>query len=498
MRERALRLIEETTAREGESHGVVPRVASQLGIGKEAVRKWVREAGMGRPLPTPEQVQVLTLEREIAELRRANEILKGGVPAAGRRCPPAAATMTVMSTPPDPRQRRYPPELKQRSVLMVFEVMQASGDRNGAIRRVAHELGIGLDSLRLWVRQAEYDTGRRTGGLTTAERQRLVALEKENRELRRANDPESSPGFLRAGARPAVQEAVTFIADHQERFGVEPVCRTLRVARSTYYAARTRPPSRRAREDAALKPQLEQVHAGNFGVYGARKLWRQLRREGVAVGRDRVARLMAELGLARAVRGKVKRTTIAAAVAARPADLVERRFTAPAPNRLWVADLTYIPTWAGFCYAAFIIDVFSRRIVGWRVSSSLRADLALDALEMAIWARQDDALEGLIHHSDRGVQYLSIRYTDRLADEGAVASVGSKGDSYDNALAETVHGLYKTELIRRKGPWRSVDDVELATLEWVDWYNTRRLHSACGYLPPAEFEARYRSGVAAA
>jgi putative transposase len=284
---------------------------------------------------------------------------------------------------------------------------------------------------------------------------------------------------------------VTFISDNQERFGVEPVCRTLQIAPSTYYAAKSRPPSHRAQEDATLKPQLEKLHAGNFGVYGARKLWRQLKREGVAVGRDRVARLMRELGLRGAVRGRVKRTTIAAAVAARPADLVQRRFTATAPNQLWVADLTYIATWKGFCYAAFITDVFSRRIVGWRVSASLRADLALDALEMAIWARGKDVLDGLIHHSDRGVQYLAIRYTERLEEEGAVASVGSKGDSYDNALAETVNGLYKTELIHRKGPWRSVDDVELETLKWVDWYNTRRLHSACDYLPPAEFEERY-------
>ena len=290
---------------------------------------------------------------------------------------------------------------------------------------------------------------------------------------------------------------MSFITEQRERFGVEPICQTLQVAPSTFYAARSRPPSRRAQEDARLKPQLERVHAANFGVYGARKLWRQLRREGVAVGRDRVARLMLALGLTGAVRGKVKRTTIAAAVAARAADLVERNFTAPAPNRLWVADLTYIATWAGFCYAAFIIDVFSRRIVGWRVSASLRTDLALDALEMAVWARGEEALDGLIHHSDRGVQYLSIRYTERLGEEGAVASVGSKGDSYDNALAETVNGLYKTELIRRRGPWKSVDDVELATLEWVHWYNTQRLHSACAYLPPAEYEERWRQEAAA-
>ena len=284
-----------------------------------------------------------------------------------------------------------------------------------------------------------------------------------------------------------------YIEAHKDRVGVEPICTTLQVAPSTYYAATSRPPSKRAQSDAELKPEVTRVHAANFGVYGARKLWRQLRREGFDVGRDRVARLMAELGLAGVVRGKAKRTTVPTAVAERPGDLVERRFTATAPNRLWVADLTYVATWSGFCYVAFVIDAYSRRIVGWRVSTSLRADLALDALEMAIWSRGDADLDGLVHHSDRGVQYLSIRYTDRLADEGAVGSVGSKGDSYDNALAEAVNGLYKAELIRRRGPWRSVDAVELATLEWVHWWNTGRLHGTCDNLPPAEYEAMFYS-----
>jgi putative transposase len=197
---------------------------------------------------------------------------------------------------------------------------------------------------------------------------------------------------------------------------------------------------------------------------------------------------MRELGIAGVVRGKPKRTTIPAAVAERPGDLVERRFRAVGPNRLWVADLTYVRTWSGFCFVAFIIDVYSRRIVGWRVSTSLRTDLALDALEMAIWGRRADDLDGLVHHSDRGVQYLAIRYTERLAEAGVVASVGSKGDSYDNALAETVNGLYKAELIWRRGPWRTAEDVELATLGWVDWWNHRRLHGACGDVPSAEFE----------
>jgi putative transposase len=282
-----------------------------------------------------------------------------------------------------------------------------------------------------------------------------------------------------------------FIEAHRDRFGVEPICRTLQVAPATYYAARRRPPSARALRDAELEVEIARVHKDNFSVYGVRKVWRQLGREGIAVGRDRVARLMRELGIAGVVRGKPRRTTTPAPTADRPADLVERDFSAPAPNRLWVADLTYVATWAGFAYVAFIIDAFSRMIVGWRVVTSLRAELALDALEMAVWARQDAGLDGLVHHSDRGVQYLAIRSTERLAAEGAVASVGSKGDSYDNALAEAVNGLYKAELIGRRGPWRGAEQVELATLEWVTWWNERRLHGAIGDIPPAEHEASY-------
>jgi len=284
---------------------------------------------------------------------------------------------------------------------------------------------------------------------------------------------------------------VTFINDHRARWGVEPICRTLKVAPSTYYAARRRLPSARACRDAELKEEITRVYKENFEVYGAAKIWRQLQREEISVGRDRVARLMSELGIAGVVRGSPKRTTIPAEVGDRPADLVDRNFTAPAPNRLWVTDLTYVATWAGFCYVAFVIDAFSRMIVGWRVSTSLRTDLALDALEMAIWTRQGAMLDGLVHHSDRGVQYLAIRYTDRLDEAGAVASVGSRGDSYDNALAETVNGLFKAELIRRQGPWRTADQVELATLAWVQWWNQRRLHGTIGDVPPAEYEAAY-------
>ena len=274
------------------------------------------------------------------------------------------------------------------------------------------------------------------------------------------------------------------------RFGAEPVCRVLEVPTSTYYAHKSHRPSARDQRDAQLKVKIERIWKENFEVYGARKVWRQLQREGVQVARCTVERLMGALGLQGAVRGKAKRTTTPDPQAERPADLVNRQFTAEAPNQLWVADLTYIRTWSGCCYAAFIIDCCSRLIVGWQLAGHLRTDLVLDALEMAIWRRQQ-RLDGLVHHSDQGSQYLAIRYTDRLADAGAVASVGSRGDSYDNALAESTIGLYKTELIRRRGPWRGLDEVELATLEWVDWYNHRRLHGALDHVPPAEYEATH-------
>lgn len=282
-----------------------------------------------------------------------------------------------------------------------------------------------------------------------------------------------------------------FVNKYRERWGIEPICMALQVAPSTYYAAIARPPSARQISDQRLKVEIARVHRTNYGVYGIEKVWRQLNREGVKIGRDRVARLMVDLELSGVVRGKKKRTTWPGEVAQRPADLVERKFTAAAPNRLWVADLTYVSTWSGFVYVAFVIDVFSRAIVGWRASNSLHTELALDALEMAIWRRQHQDLAGLVHHSDRGVQYLSIRYTERLAETGAIGSVGSRGDSYDNALAETVNGLFKTELIRRRGPWRSLEHVELATADWVAWWNNTRLHSATDHMPPAEFEALY-------
>jgi putative transposase len=279
-----------------------------------------------------------------------------------------------------------------------------------------------------------------------------------------------------------------FINDHRMTWGVEPICRVLEIAPATYYAAIRHEPSVRALHDDVLKQEIERVYADNRSCYGIEKVCRQLRREGWDVGRDRVARLMRELGLVGVVRGKRKRTTIPGELAARPGDFVDRNFTADAPNRLWVADITYVSTWQGFVYVAFVVDVFSRMIVGWKVSTSLSADLALDALEMALWRRRHDDLTGLIHHSDRGVQYLAIRYTDRLTDIGALGSVGTKGDSYDNALAETVNGLYKAEVIRHLGSWRNANDVEVETGDWVEWWNDRRLHSAIGWVPPAEYE----------
>jgi putative transposase len=264
----------------------------------------------------------------------------------------------------------------------------------------------------------------------------------------------------------------------------------LPIAPSTYYAAKTRPPSPRRLRDDELKAQIRRVFETNRSVYGARKIWRQLHREGIEAARCTVERLMGELGIAGVVRGKPRRTTWADRSAARPADLVDRQFDATRPNQLWVADITYVRTWSGFAYAAFVIDCYSRMIVGWQVTNHLRTDLALDALEQAIWAR-NERLDGLIHHSDRGTQYLSIRYTERLADEGAVASVGSRGDSYDNAVAESTIGLYKTELILRCAPWRGVEDLELATLDYVHWFNHHRLHGAAENLPPAEHEAAY-------
>jgi putative transposase len=289
---------------------------------------------------------------------------------------------------------------------------------------------------------------------------------------------------------------IDFIDQHRAIHGVEPICRVLPIAPSTYHAhtARRADPGKlpaRLKRDAALKVEIRRVYEENFQVYGARKIWRQLGREGIAVARCTVARLMRTMDLQGVVRGKKVRTTISNAAAPCPLDRVNRQFMAPRPNALWVSDFTYVATWVGFVYVAFVIDAFARRIVGWRVSRTAHAGFVLDALEQALHQRRPIRGGGLVHHSDRGVQYVSIKYTERLAEAGIEPSVGSIGDSYDNALAETINGLYKAEVIHRRGPWRSFEAVEFATLEWVDWFNNRRLLEPIGNLPPAEAEAAY-------
>lgn len=287
-----------------------------------------------------------------------------------------------------------------------------------------------------------------------------------------------------------------FIDQHRDTYGVEPICKVLQVAPSGYrrYVACQRNPSLRsvrARRDDGLMPQIERVWQANLQVYGADKVWHQLNREGINVARCTVERLMKRLGLAGARRGKVVRTTIPDKAVPCPLDRVNRQFRADRPNQLWVSDFTYVSTWQGWLYVAFVIDVFARRIVGWRISRSMRTDFVLDALEQALYARQPELSDALIHHSDRGSQYVSIRYTERLSEAGIEPSVGSRGDSYDNALAETINGLYKAELIHRRAPWKTMEAVELATLEWVSWFNHHRLLEPIGYIPPAEAEANY-------
>ncbi|MCI0543670.1 MAG: IS3 family transposase [Actinobacteria bacterium] len=389
-----------------------------------------------------------------------------------------------------PAPSRYPEELRDRAVRLVFDMRAETGQRKGPIKKVADQLGINPETLRNWVRRAEVDRRERPG-TTSEDADRIKQLEREVRELRRANAIlKSASAFFRGGARPPTQLMVDYIDGHREEFGVEPICGVLQFAPSTYYAAKTRPRSDRQISDEELKPELERIWKENYRVYGRRKLWTEAVREGIDVGRDRVERLMKDLGIAGAVRGKTRRTTISDPAAARPADLVDRNWSVESPNRLWVTDLTQVATWAGVVYLCFIIDVYSRMIVGWRAAYHMRTEMVLDALEHAVWTR-DDRLDGLIAHSDAGSQFTSIAYTGRLADIGAMPSVGSIGDPIDNAIAESTIGLYKTELIRRQGPWKTIDDVELATLEYIDWFNHRRIHGEIGDVPPIEKETNY-------
>nr|WP_272955197.1 IS3 family transposase [Escherichia coli] len=395
------------------------------------------------------------------------------------------------------KNTRFSPEVRQRAIRMVLESQDEYDSQWAAICSIAPKIGCTPETLRVWVRQHERDTGGGDGGLTSAERQRLKELECENRELRRSNDilRQASAYFGEGGVRPPLEKMMPLLDKLREQYGVGPLCSELHIAPSTYYHCqqqRHHPDKRsaRAQRDDWLKKEIQRVYDENHKVYGVRKVWRQLLREGIRVARCTVARLMAVMGLAGVLRGKKVRTTISRkAVAA--GDRVNRQFVAERPDQLWVADFTYVSTWQGFVYVAFIIDVFAGYIVGWRVSPSMETTFVLDALEQALWARRPS---GTVHHSDKGSQYVSLAYTQRLKEAGLLASTGSTGDSYDNAMAESINGLYKAEVIHRKS-WKNRAEVELATLTWVDWYNNRRLLERLGHTPPAEAEKAYYASI---
>ncbi|MBT6501608.1 MAG: IS3 family transposase [Deltaproteobacteria bacterium] len=397
-------------------------------------------------------------------------------------------------------RKGYSPEFRERAVRMVLDQRSEYSSLWKAMQSISAEVGCTSETLRKWMRQAEIDSGKRVGQ-SSSELSRLKELERENKELKQANEilRKAAAFFGPGGARPPTKEMIAFVDDQRATYGVESICRQLPIAPSTFYTHNLRLSDRgkiplRLKRDQVLKAELLRVFEENFRVYGARKIWRQLKRDGIAVARCTVERLMKQLGIQGAVRGKKCQTTISDDSVDKPLDLVNRQFSATRPDQLWVADITFVATWSGFVYVAFVIDVFSRFIVGWQISRSLRTNIVLDALEQALWARRPG--KGLIHHSDRGSQYLSICYSERLLEAGIEASVGSVGDSYDNAMAETINGLYKTEVIRTKGPWKSIEDVEYATLEWVSWFNHRRLLEPIGNIPPAEFENMYYEQMA--
>ncbi|MDH4425328.1 MAG: IS3 family transposase [Acidovorax sp.] len=395
------------------------------------------------------------------------------------------------------KSTKFSPEVRERAVRMVQEHRGEYPSLWAAIESISAKIGCVPQTLNEWIKKSEVDCGVRDG-LTSQERDRIKALEREVKELRRANEilKLASAFFGPGGARPQTQVLSGFIDQHRATYGVEPICRVLQIAPSGYrrHAAQKRSPElrcARAKQDAILLPQIHQVWQNNMQVYGADKVWHQLNREGVTVARCTVERLMRLAGLRGVRRGKVVRTTVGDKAVPCPLDRVNRRFLADRPNQLWVSDFTYVSTWQGWQYVAFVIDVYARRIVGWRQSNSMRTDFVLDALEQALYDRRPQRDGALIHHSDRGSQYVSIRYSERLAEAGIEPSVGSKGDSYDNALAETINGLYKAELIHRRAPWKTKESLELATLEWVSWFNHHRLLEPIGYIPPAEAEENY-------
>ncbi|HAJ6962498.1 TPA: IS3 family transposase [Escherichia coli] len=394
------------------------------------------------------------------------------------------------------KHNRFPPEVRQRAIRMVLENQNTYNSQWAAICSIAPKIGCTPETLRIWIRQQE-PVDDEQNALTASERQRLKELEREVRELRRSNDilRQASAYFAQAELDRHWKKLMPLLENLSGEHGVGPVCHELDIAPSTYYwhQQRRKCPERRSsrdKRDAVLIPEIQRVYEENYSVYGVRKVWRQLKREGVGVARCTIERLMKALQLRGVTRGKSVRTT-RSNKAETPQDRVNRQFVAERPDSLWVADFTYVSTWQGFAYVAFIIDVFAGVIVGWRVSSSMETTFVLDALEQALWARRPS---GTVHHSDKGSQYVSLAYTQRLQDAELLASTGSTGDSYDNAMAESINGLYKAEVIHRQS-WKTRQDVELATLKWVDWYNNHRLMERTGYIPPVEAEKAYYASL---
>ncbi|WP_460771421.1 IS3 family transposase [Mariniluteicoccus flavus] len=400
--------------------------------------------------------------------------------------------------------RKYSPEMRERALRMLAETRPSHPTMMSAVRHVAGLLGMSPETLRLWQRRYEVDAGVKPG-VTTEAAAEIKRLQKEVSELRKANEIlKAASIFFAKGARPPLDEMIRFINEHRDRFGVELICQVLRPAvrgfltSRGYRAAVNRTPSARRLQDDLLVPEVARLHAENYGVYGRRKMHALMRRQGWEIGRDQTERLMRLAGVRRVRKSKRVFTTKSDPALQRPTDLVNRRFTADGPRRLWVCDVTYVATWSGFAYVAFVTDVYSRRIVGWNVAATLKAEiLPMQALDMAAWDAGDD-LTGLTHHSDHGSNYMAMVYTDRIVELGAVPSTGTVGDSFDCAMAEAVNNLYKTELIRQRGPWRTVEQVELATLEWVWWWNNQRLHGELDMRTPAEVEQAYYADLESA